>query len=107
MIRKQYASAFWETSLASTLVAQGVDTIVMLGCSTSGCARVRASAVDGVQHGFRVTVVRECVGDRDAAPHEANLFDIDAKYGDVVSRREALAFIEGLQTDRCTGPSSG
>lgn len=96
VIRKQYASAFFGTSLASTLVAQGIDTIVLLGCSTSGC--VRASAVDGVQHGFRVAVVRECVGDRDAAPHEASLFDIDAKYGDVISRREALDLMDRLRS---------
>jgi maleamate amidohydrolase len=78
---KQYASAFFGTSLASMLTAQGVDTIVLAGCSTSGC--VRATAVDGLQHGFRVIVPRECVADRALEPHEANLFDIDAKYGDV------------------------
>jgi nicotinamidase-related amidase len=78
---KQYASAFFGTSLASMLTAQGVDTIILAGCSTSGC--VRATAVDGMQHGFRVIVPRECVADRGPEPHEANLFDIDAKYGDV------------------------
>lgn len=84
VISKQYASAFFGTSLASTLYAQGVDTIVLIGCSTSGC--IRATAVDGVQYGFRVMVVREAVGDRHSAPHEANLFDIDSKYGDVISK---------------------
>ncbi|MCO7516587.1 N-carbamoylsarcosine amidohydrolase [Pseudomonas guariconensis] len=88
VISKQYASAFFGTSLASLLHAQGVDTVVLAGCSTSGC--IRASAVDAVQHGFRTIVVRECVGDRHPAPHEANLFDIDSKYGDVVSRQEAM-----------------
>lgn len=97
VIHKQYASAFFGTSLASMLVAQGIDTVVMLGCTTSGC--VRASAVDGVQHGFRVIVVRECVGDRHDAPHEANLFDIDAKYGDVVYAREVLNFLDGFKSD--------
>lgn len=94
VIVKQYASAFFGTSLASTLVALGIDTLVIVGCSTSGC--IRATAVDGVQHGFRVAVVRECVGDRHQAPHEANLFDIDSKYGDVVSLDETLEYIGSL-----------
>ena len=88
---KQYASAFFGTPLASMLTAQGVDTIILTGCSTSGC--IRATAVDGCQHGFRVIVPRQCVGDRVAAVHEANLFDIDSKYGDVVDRDEVLAWI--------------
>ncbi|GGO62925.1 maleamate amidohydrolase [Roseovarius pacificus] len=92
VLTKQYASAFFGTSLASTLYALEIDTIVLAGCSTSGC--IRASAVDGVQHGFRVIVVRECVGDRHPEPHEANLFDIDSKYGDVVARAEAMAKFE-------------
>ena len=93
VVTKQYASAFFGTSIASMLHAQGVDTVMLVGCSTSGC--IRASAVDAVQHGFRTIVVRDCVGDRHPGPHEANLFDIDAKYGDVISLAEALAHIEG------------
>lgn len=92
VISKQYASSFFGTSLASMLHAQGVDTVVLAGCSTSGC--IRATAVDAVQHGFRTIVVRECVGDRHPAPHEANLFDIDSKYGDVVGKHEAMAEFE-------------
>ncbi|MFP5516454.1 MAG: N-carbamoylsarcosine amidohydrolase [Alphaproteobacteria bacterium] len=88
VISKQYASSFFGTSLAPMLHAMGVDTVVLTGCSTSGC--IRATAVDAVQHGFRTIVVRECVGDRHDGPHEANLFDIDSKYGDVVSKQEAL-----------------
>lgn len=80
---KQYASAFFGTSLASALSAQKVDTLIITGCTTSGC--VRASAVDSCQNGFLTNVVRECVGDRSQAAHEANLFDLDAKYADVVS----------------------
>jgi len=91
VLHKQYASSFFGTSLASTLTASKVDTLIVLGCSTSGC--VRATAVDGVQHGLNVIVVREGVGDRHPDPHEANLFDIDSKYGDVVSKRAALEFI--------------
>jgi maleamate amidohydrolase len=89
VIIKQYASAFFGTSLASFLHASGIDTVVMAGCSTSGC--VRASAVDAVQHGFRPIVVRDCVGDRHPDPHNSNLFDIDNKYGDVISQAEAIA----------------
>lgn len=95
VIAKQYASAFFGTSLASTLTAHGIDTVILTGCSTSGC--IRATAVDGLQHGFRMIVPRECVGDRSPAPHEANLFDINAKYGDVVSLAEVESYLEGLK----------
>ncbi|RZV01584.1 UNVERIFIED_ORG: maleamate amidohydrolase [Serratia quinivorans] len=94
VLSKQYASAFFGTSLASMLVALGVDTLLLVGCSTSGC--IRASAVDAVQHGFRTIVVRECVGDRHPGPHEANLFDIDSKYGDVVAKQEAIDYLNRL-----------
>jgi maleamate amidohydrolase len=89
VIRKQYASCFFGTSLAATLVSLRVDTVVIIGCSTSGC--IRASAVDATQHGFRTIVVRECVGDRHPGPHEANLFDINSKYGDVIPKSEVIA----------------
>lgn len=92
IINKQYASAFFGTSLAATLTALGVDTLILTGCSTSGC--IRASAVDGMQYGFRVIVPRECVGDRRPEPHEANLFDINSKYGDVVSKDEVMKYLE-------------
>lgn len=91
VIVKQYASAFFGTALASMLTAERVDTVIVTGCSTSGC--VRATAVDGMQHGFRIIIPRECVGDRAEAPHEANLFDIDSKYGDVVSRAEVISYL--------------
>lgn len=91
VVVKQYASAFFGTSLDTTLRALGVDTVVVVGLSTSGC--VRASAVDAISLGFRPLVVREAVGDRDEAPHEAALYDIDAKYGDVVALDEALALL--------------
>ena len=95
VIEKKYASAFFGTHLAATLTAMRVDTLIMVGCSTSGC--IRASAVDGMQHGFRVIVPRECVGDRAPGPHEANLFDIDGKYGDVVGVAEVLAYVENRE----------
>lgn len=97
VVSKQYPSAFFGTSLASTLHAQGVDTVVIGGFSTSGC--VRASALDALQNGFAPFVVREACGDRDPRPHEANLFDIQAKIGEVVSEAEVFARLEG-QADR-------
>ena len=97
IISKQYASAFFGTSLAPMLTSLGVDTLILTGCSTSGC--VRATAVDGMQHGFRVIVPRECVGDRHRSPHEANLFDINSKYGDVLSKKEVVDYLLGLLED--------
>ncbi len=94
VVTKQYASAFFGTSLAATLTAAGIDTLIVTGCSTSGC--IRATAVDGVQNGFRVIVPRECVGDRHQGPHDANLFDIDSKYGDVVGKDEVLTYLSGI-----------
>jgi nicotinamidase-related amidase len=94
IVSKQYASAFFGTSLASTLTAAGIDTVLLGGVSTSGC--VRASAVDACQHGFIPVVVREAVGDRHAAPHEANLFDLQAKYAEVVSLTVAKRYLESL-----------
>ena len=90
VIVKNYPSCFFGTSLASTLVGLGVDTVILTGCSTSGC--VRAAAIDAIQYGYRVIVPRECVGDRHDGPHEANLFDIDAKYGDVVAKAEVIDY---------------
>ena len=92
VIEKQYASAFFGTPLASTLHAQGIDTLIVAGCTTSGC--VRATAVDGLQHGLRVIVPRECVGDRAPGPHEANLIDIDGKYGDVMGVKDVIALVK-------------
>lgn len=88
---KHYASAFFGTALASALAAQKTDTLIIAGCTTSGC--VRASAVDACQHGFRANIVRECVGDRSQAAHEANLFDLDAKYADVVGLKEVQKYL--------------
>jgi maleamate amidohydrolase len=94
IIVKQYASAFFGTSLVATLNGLRVDTLIITGCTTSGC--IRATAVDAVQHGYRPICVKECVGDRHDGPHEANLFDINAKYGDVISKQEALEYLNGL-----------
>ncbi|MEL0210372.1 MAG: isochorismatase family protein [Novosphingobium sp.] len=94
VVSKQYPSAFFGTSLASTLTAAGVDSVILTGLTTSGC--VRASCVDAMSHGFRTAVVAEACGDRHAGPHEANLFDMNAKYADVVSEAETIAYLEGL-----------
>lgn len=95
VISKQYPSAFFGTSLASTLTSWGVDSLILTGLSTSGC--VRATCVDTCSHGFIPIVVRDACGDRHPAPHEANLFDMDAKYADVVAEAEALSHLEALK----------
>lgn len=96
VVTKQYASGFFGTTLASTLTALGVDTVVVVGVSTSGC--VRATTLDALQHGFRPVVVREAVGDRDPGPHEANLFDLQAKYADVLSEDEVVSHLRSTPT---------
>ncbi len=94
IISKKYASAFFGTNLDTFLKTQGADTVIITGCTTSGC--VRASAVDSLQSGYYTIVVEEAVGDRAQGPHEANLFDMDAKYADVVSLEEALGYLGKL-----------
>ncbi|WP_127506501.1 isochorismatase family protein [Actinoplanes solisilvae] len=91
VVVKHYASAFAGTSLAAWLSSHGVDTLVIGGYSTSGC--VRASALDALQNGFRPMVVREACADREGGPHESNLFDLDAKYADVIDLNKALPYI--------------
>ncbi len=95
IVTKQYPSAFFGTSLASTLTAMGVDSVILTGLTTSGC--VRATCVDSMSCGFTTSVVREACGDRHPAPHEANLFDMHAKYADVVGEAEVLEFLGSLK----------
>ncbi len=94
VITKKYASGFFGTYLASTLTMQSVDTAIVTGCTTSGC--VRATVMDALANGFRPIVPIECVGDRAQEPHQANLFDIGAKYGDVMPLQEVLEYLEQL-----------
>jgi maleamate amidohydrolase len=94
VIVKKGASAFFGTNLAAILISQGIDSIILCGATTSGC--IRGTAIDLLQYGFPTLVPRECVGDRAQAPHEANLFDIQAKYADVVSLDEALAYVASV-----------
>lgn len=98
IISKQYPSAFFGTSLASTLTALGIDSVLLGGVSTSGC--VRATCVDAMSHGFRTAVIAEACGDRHPDPHDANLFDMDAKYADVVSEAETAQFLSTLARQR-------
>jgi len=91
VVTKQYASAFFGTSLASTLRTMGVDTAVVCGLSTSGC--VRATALDALQHGFVPIVVADACGDRHPDPHHANLFDLQSKYAEVMSEADAVAHL--------------
>jgi maleamate amidohydrolase len=93
VVVKQYASGFFGTSLAATLTAAGIDTTVIAGVSTSGC--IRATATDAMQHGFRPIVAADACGDRTPAVHDANLFDLDAKYADVTTVAEILARLPG------------
>jgi maleamate amidohydrolase len=102
VLMKLFASAFFGTALSAMLAAHDCDTVVVTGASTSGC--VRATAVDAVQHGYRVIVPREAVADRAAGPHEASLFDIDAKYGDVVGLEDAVALLAAAR-DVSSNPS--
>ena len=92
VISKQYPSAFFGTSLASTLTAKGVDTLIITGLTTSGC--VRATCVDCISHGFIPIIVSDACGDRHEDPHNASIFDMNAKYGDVVGQAEAIEFLK-------------
>lgn len=92
VLRKIHPSAFFGTSLASWLSQRGVQTLLIAGCTTSGC--VRASVVDAMCHGFRPLVVTDCVGDRSLQAHEANLFDMEQKYATLMPRDAALKATE-------------
>jgi nicotinamidase-related amidase len=98
LLVKKYASCFFGTDLVPRLMNQRVDTLVIAGCTTSGC--VRATAVDAVQNGFRPMVVREAVGDRSQAAHEQSLFDLNAKYADVVGLDETLQYLKTVGHNR-------
>ena len=89
VLDKRQASAFFQSELASWLAYRGVDTVLVAGCTTSGC--VRASVVDALSHNFRTIVVTDCVGDRALGPHEANLFDMAQKYADLMPRDAVIA----------------
>jgi len=94
VISKQYPSAFFGTSLAATLTAHKIDTLIITGLTTSGC--IRATCIDCCSHGFIPIIVEDACGDRHEDPHQANLFDMNAKYGDVVSEAATLDYLKSL-----------
>jgi maleamate amidohydrolase len=94
ILEKENASAFFGTHLAPYLIGHGVDTLLITGCSTSAC--IRATATDAKSYRFRPIVVRECVGDRSPVAHEWTLIDIQARFADVVSLDEVLAYVSNL-----------
>jgi maleamate amidohydrolase len=89
IVRKRQASGFFGTELAGWLTWRGADTLLVAGCTTSGC--VRATVVDAVSYNLRTVVLTDCVGDRAIAPHEANLFDMGQKYADLMTSDEVIA----------------
>ena len=94
LLVKKYASCFFGTDLVSKLVSRQVDTLIITGCTTSGC--VRATVTDAFMRDIRCMVVREAVADRTPAVMEANLFDMDQKYADVVAYREAMDYLNSF-----------
>lgn len=105
LLSKKYASCFFGTDLVPRLNTYRTDTLIIAGCTTSGC--VRATAVDALQNGFRPMIVREAVGDRSKAAHDQSLFDLQAKYGDVVSLGETVAYLSTVGDNRQTGKGGG
>jgi nicotinamidase-related amidase len=100
---KQAASAFYGTSLVSFLLGANADSLIVTGCVTSGC--VRASVVDAVSCGFRTIVPVECVGDRAAAPHDSNIFDMDSKYADVESLETVMTRLGDARSELAGAPA--
>jgi len=94
MITKQYPSAFFGTSLAAMLTSMQVDTVLLTGLTTSGC--VRASCVDSMSNGFITLVVSDACGDISPEPHSANLFDMEAKYADLLTTDEAIRYFDNV-----------
>ena len=94
VVRKTQPSAFFGTNLTAWYVSKGVDTVILTGCTTSGC--VRASVIDSMSYNFRTVVATDCVGDRALGPHEANLFDMEQKYADLMTSSEIIAVLNEI-----------
>jgi maleamate amidohydrolase len=94
VIAKQYPSAFFGTSLASTLTSAGIDSLILTGLTTSGC--VRATCIDTISYGFTPIIVEDACGDRHEDPHKANIFDMNAKYGDAMGSNEVIDYLHTL-----------
>ena len=104
IVRKTQPSAFFGTHLTAWFVSKGVDTVLVTGCTTSGC--VRASVIDSMSYNFRTVVATDCVGDRAIAPHEANLFDMEQKYADLMTSSEIVAVLyERVPLKTTSGPN--
>ncbi len=95
LVSKQYPSAFFGTSLDATLKWLKVDTLLLTGVTTSGC--IRATCIDSISHGFVTLVVSDAVGDRAQGPHDANLYDMSAKYADLLNTEEAIAYLSSAK----------
>ena len=91
VVRKTQPSAFFGTNLTAWYVSKGIDTVIVTGCTTSGC--IRASVIDSMSYNFRTVVVTDCVGDRALGPHEANLFDMEQKYADLMTCSEIISVL--------------
>ena len=103
IVRKTQPSAFFGTNLTAWYVSKGVDTVVVTGCTTSGC--VRASVIDSMSYNFRTVVASDCVGDRALGPHEANLFDMEQKYADLMNSSEIIEVLhETMPVKTTAGP---
>lgn len=98
VVHKRFTSAFFQTNVPALLMELKIDTIILTGCSTSGC--IRAAAMDGISYGYRIIVPEECVSDRAEGPHRANLLDIDSKYGDVLPLSEVIEYLDALTLER-------
>ena len=96
IVRKARASAFFGTHLITYLVRKGVDSLLVTGCTTSGC--IRGTVLDGYSYGFPTFVIEECVFDRSPFSHLANLYEMNSKYGTVISLNEAMAYVKSLGT---------
>jgi maleamate amidohydrolase len=94
VFNKRAPSAFFETGFVSMLVPMRVDTLIVTGCATSGC--IRATVIDALSYGYRVAIPSDCIADRAEGPHEANLFDMDSKYGDVTSGDAVIEYFKSL-----------
>jgi nicotinamidase-related amidase len=98
LLSKRAPSAFFGTDLIAQLVPRRIDTLIVAGCSTSGC--VRATVVDALSYGYRVAVPAGCVADRAPGPHDANIFDMDSKYADVMPLTEILEYVTSVRRSR-------
>jgi maleamate amidohydrolase len=97
VVIKKYPSAFFGTEVATLLTTKGVDTVIVTGCTTSGC--VRATIIDSFSYGFKTIIPEECVGDQSKEQHSSNLFDVNARYSDVVPKKTVEAYLDSINRE--------